>query len=133
MLVDNLGRDAVAADAADLVAHAIHQSLAQVGLQCAFVPRLERLDVLQGLHQRFLDDILGVAKIARPRRQAAARPPPQRRQIPGKQIVAGVSISQTGTLQQLGGFASAPKGCGGLVGGCSMDGKEQIIVDSSDV
>jgi hypothetical protein len=62
-------------DAPDFVADAVHERLPKIRLQGTVVPWLERIDVPQGLRERFLYEILGVAQIARPLGQTPARPP----------------------------------------------------------
>jgi hypothetical protein len=59
-IVIDAGRGRIPRDAANLVAHTIDQSLPKIGLERAFVARLEIIDMPEGLRQRFLDQILGI-------------------------------------------------------------------------
>ena len=69
-----LGRHRPPADAADVIADAVHHRLPQVGLQGPFAARVERLQMLKRLQHRFLDNVLRVGQVARPPRAAGRAP-----------------------------------------------------------
>jgi len=87
----------------DLVADPIEKRLAHIGLQCAFVAMLERIDVLQRLCERLLHQIFGIAHVARPSGQATARPAPQWRMVTLEELVEGILVAGTGTPEQVQG------------------------------
>src|SRR5919197_600231 len=63
--------------------------------------RLELIDALHGANHGLLHQVIGVHQIARPARQSAARPAPERRQESRKQSVHGIRIAGFGTLDQI--------------------------------
>ena len=65
-----LGGHRPAADPPDVIADAVQHGLPEVGLQGALAAHLERLQMLKRLQHRFLDNVLGVGEVARPRAAA---------------------------------------------------------------
>ena len=97
--IERIGRTA-ALRAADLVAHAVEQRLAQVGGEGARVARFERIQPLEHLGQRVLDQIVGIQGAASPGRKAAVRPALEPRQIFRAQIVERVGVALASASQQ---------------------------------
>jgi hypothetical protein len=75
--------------------------LTEIRLERTFVPRLEVIDVTNGLRERLLHEILGVAKIARPSRETTTRPSSERPAVPLNQIVERLRIALPGAAQQV--------------------------------
>jgi len=100
VLVDPGGRR-VSIDPAHLVPHSIDECLTEIRLQRTLVPRLEVVDVAEGLRERLLDQIFGVAKIASPSRETSTRPSPERASTPLNQIVERLRIALAGAAQQV--------------------------------
>jgi hypothetical protein len=84
----------------DRIPQAIPQRFADVGIERAFVAWREVREVPNRLHQRVLDDVLGIEVLSRPAGQAPVRPPPQARQVPGAQLVARLLIAVARTQKE---------------------------------
>ena len=87
----------------DVVEDAVHDRLAQVGLERAFVLDVDAIEPLEGLQHRVLHQVVGFGEIARPAWQPAAGPAPQPRQVAGGQHIERLAVARTGTREQFEG------------------------------
>ena len=87
-------------DAADLVADAVEERLTEVALEGAFVARLELVEPLQDLHERVLDEVVGVERAAGPGGEAAVRPPLQPREVADEELVDGGLVAPVGAADE---------------------------------
>ena len=78
----------------------VPERLADVGAERPFVLGGERLQPPHRLHQRILDDVLGVEVLSRPHRQPAVRPAAQPRQVTRAQLVARRFVTLARPQQQ---------------------------------
>jgi hypothetical protein len=95
-----LGGDRPSTDAADVVANAIQHGLAEVRLQRSLTPRLERLQMLKRLEERFLDNVLSVGEVPCPLGEPPPRPPQERRETACEQSVDGRLIARPRALEE---------------------------------
>ena len=83
-----------------LVPDPVLDGAAQVDAQRPGLFRLEAAEPRERVMQRVLDQVAGVDRPARPRRQAAPRPAPQPRPIPSEQRVHGRAAAPSRPRQQ---------------------------------
>jgi len=91
----------VTPDPSDLVADAIENRLAQIGLHGANVLRLERIEPTEDVKDGLLNQIAGIEGPSRGRRQLTVRPPLQLRHTPLKQRFSRLSIAAPGPYHEL--------------------------------
>src|SRR5439155_1988705 len=90
--------------AANFIANAIDDGLAQIRLKRSLVAPLERLDPLDSAKDGFLDKIVGIHQVAGPPWQTAACPSAQHRKMARKQPVDGVTVACFCALDELEGL-----------------------------
>ena len=78
---------------ADVVEDAVHDGLAQVGLERAFVLDVDAIEPLERLQHRVLYQIVGLGEISCPAGQPAAGPASQRRGVASEESVEGGPIA----------------------------------------
>lgn len=89
-----------AAGASNLVPEFVVKGCPQVGEECAVPPRFESFHLPEGVHDRFLHKVIGVAHIARPSWQSPMRPAFQRTHVALEQIVQRALITRLRACQQ---------------------------------
>src|SRR5688572_18591336 len=86
-----------------LISDAIEHRLTQVRLQCADAAWLEVFDPLKRLKQGVLDKVIRVGEVARPLRQAAARPSLERFEMSREEAFHRLLVTRAGPLDQMKG------------------------------
>ena len=98
------GRWRPAGRAAQRVADAIDHRLSQIRLKRTLAPRLERVEVLQCLDHRVLDEVRGVDTVPRPARQTPRRRAAKGRDVRAEQTVERLLVSSARAEQQINGI-----------------------------
>src|SRR5688572_8742483 len=87
--------------ASKLVPYAIHDGLTQIGEQRTFAAILEAIELVEGLDERVLYEIGGIAQVTRPLRQPPMGEALQIRPVARQQRVQRIAIAAVDAVKQL--------------------------------